>query len=350
MRSHEGSKFKKGFTLTEIIIVLGILLLILGSSFPLAMDFYRNRQIGSHLNGLVQALRNAQMRSISGEGDSSFGVEISDGRYTLFKGDSYAGRDPVFDEITEIPQTISVEGLSEISFSKLRGKPSAVGTTTLTLGSKEGRIEIDETGKISYQEETINFNPVPATVELLAGSSASSWTASNAPYNTYYMDSIAQSIYLKSDLNAAGISGASTISEVCLQCSSLPGRDIANLRIKMKNTSASSLSSFDTAGLAVVYGPASYAKPSAGEWVCHALAAPFDWDGSSNLLVEVYRNDNAWVSGGGNYVRSTGSGRTYGGYCDDCTGCGTGGDCYSPSMRGSFAHVESLKITYMPSD
>jgi hypothetical protein len=188
------------------------------------------------------------------------------------------------------------------------------------------------------------------TTELLTSASQSSWTSSYAPYRTYYEDSIAQSIYLKSDLEETGISGPVEITEVCLYCSETPGRDIANMRIKMKNTAASSLSSFDTSGLTVVYGPASYVKPVAGEWKCHTLDTPFTWDGTGNLLVESYRNDDDWTSGGGNYVRNTGSGRTYAGYCDSCSGCGPGQDCYSPSQRRSFSYVMSIKLTYIPQD
>lgn len=335
----------------EITIVMGLLLLLIGTSFPLMMDFYRSRQMETVSEGLVQALRKAQMKAMTGENDSAFGVSISAQQYVIFKGESYSGRDSAFDEAANFPPSLSVEfsdsGLSEVYFSKMRGTPSSNGTIDLLLGGRAERVAINEVGKISYERmETAGGMPIE-TVELLTGSAASSWTSSNAPYNTYYMDSIAQSIYLKSDLNAAGISGPAAISEVCLQCSSLPGRDIANLRIKMKNTSASSLYSFDTSGLTVVYGPTSYTRPAAGDWVCHSLSSPFGWDGSSNLLVEVYRNDDAWISGGGNYMRSASSGRTYAGYCDNCSGCAAGQDCYSPSFRGSFSRAMNLKITYV---
>jgi|GEM_PF-2750998 len=190
----------------------------------------------------------------------------------------------------------------------------------------------------------------PVTVELLTSAFQSSWLSSYAPYRTYWMDSIAQSIYLKSDLEEAGISESVEITEICLYCSETPGRDISNMRIKMKNTAASSLSAFDTSGLTVVYGPTSYVKPVAGEWKCHTLDTPFTWDGTSNLLVEAYRNGDAWTSGGGNYVRDTGSGRTYAGYCDNCSGCGPGQDCYTAGAKSSFSHVMNIKLTYSASN
>ncbi|MDD4625423.1 MAG: prepilin-type N-terminal cleavage/methylation domain-containing protein [Candidatus Pacebacteria bacterium] len=347
-------KSKKGFSLTEVVIVLGIFMIIAGSSFPLMMNFYKSKQIKSVSEGLVQAFRKAQMKAITGEEDSAFGVKISESQYTVFKGSAYSDRDQAFDEIAGFPQDLLVEfsesDLSEIYFSRIRGIPSVTGTIDLSVGNKTERITINDIGRINFGRVETTGSALPETTELLTSASQSSWTSSYAPYRTYYEDSIAQSIYLKSDLEETGISGPVEITEVCLYCSETPGRDIANMRIKMKNTAASSLSSFDTSGLTVVYGPASYVKPAAGEWKCHTLDTPFTWDGTSNLLVESYRNDDDWTSGGGNYVRNTGSGRTYAGYCDSCSGCGPGQDCYSPSQRRSFSYVMSIKLTYIPQD
>ena len=185
-----------------------------------------------------------------------------------------------------------------------------------------------------------------ATVELLTEATLSSFTESSAPYSTYYMDSRMQSVYLKSDLEEAGIVGENEITEVCLQASATPGRDINNLRIRMQNSSSATLSSFTTTGWTTVYGPTSYTKPTAGDWVCHSLSPAFIWDGTSNLMVDVYRNDLSWTVGGGNYTRFTGAGRSYSGYCDNCSGCGVGEDCNLPSTRSAQDRVLSIKLTY----
>ena len=190
------------------------------------------------------------------------------------------------------------------------------------------------------------------TAELLTGASQSSWTDNDAPYKTWYKDSRAQSIYLKTDLEAAGISGSVIIDEVCFYCSETPGKDIVNLRIRMQNTSLTSLSSFaTTTSWTTVYGPQTYAAPAAGTWKCHTLSSAFIWDGASNLMVDVYRNDDVYVNGGGNYVRSTGASRTYAGYSDNIVDCGPGEDCNNPAVQSSptgsaFNHVLSMKLSY----
>ena len=68
---------------------------------------------------------------------------------------------------------------------------------------------------VCFSSFLINVNIInAATAELLTSSTLSSWTASNAPYSTYYMDSRMQSIYLKSDLETAGITGSSEITDL----------------------------------------------------------------------------------------------------------------------------------------
>ena len=185
------------------------------------------------------------------------------------------------------------------------------------------------------------------TVELLTGNTYNSWGGSAGPYNTVYMDSRMQSVYLKSDLEAVGMSGSTEITQVCLQAGDIvAGTDIANLRIRMQNSPLTTLSAFTTTGWTTVYGPTSYSKPAASEWVCHTLSPTFNWDGTNNLMVDVYRNDSVWVSSGSVGTRYTEAGRTYSGYCDNCTGCGVGEDCDLPTAKAPQDRVLSMKLVY----
>ena len=140
----------KGFTLLKLIMVIGILALLIIISLPLAINFYRTRQFDVHLNGGVQALRRAQLKAMSGEGDFSFGLYITSERYILFKGDAYVIRDTVYDEVFDLPDSIQISGLSEVVFSKLRGTPSNTGTITLTIDNKSETINVNEAGRIDY--------------------------------------------------------------------------------------------------------------------------------------------------------------------------------------------------------
>lgn len=131
-------------------IIIGILALLITISLPLTINFYKTRALDVHEQGIVQTLRRAQLKAMSVEADSSFGAYITSGQYVLFKGSSYATRDPAYDEVFDLPDNLQVSGLSEVVFSKLRGTPSDTGTIILTIDNQTETININEIGRINY--------------------------------------------------------------------------------------------------------------------------------------------------------------------------------------------------------
>ena len=151
MKSPEGCIYKtKGFTLVELLMVVAVLGLLIMVSLPPAINFYKSRQFEVAQSGIVQTLRRAQLKAMSLEADSSFGVYITPSQYVLFKGSSYTTRDSAFDEVFDLSDNLSVTGLSEIVFSKLRGIPSDTGNISLTIDSLKAAININEVGRINY--------------------------------------------------------------------------------------------------------------------------------------------------------------------------------------------------------
>lgn len=140
----------KGFTLLEVLMAVTILASLTIFLSPIAIDFYNDRQFDTHLQNIVQSLRRAQVKSVVGEGESSFGVYFQPHYYVLFKGISYDGRDVSYDEIFELSNSISISGLSEVVFSRIKGIPSDTGNITLTANNNSGTININEIGKIDY--------------------------------------------------------------------------------------------------------------------------------------------------------------------------------------------------------
>jgi len=132
-------------------MAMAVLALLIAVSLPLTLSFYKTRQLDVYENGIVQALRRAQLKAMSVEADSAFGVYITLNQYILFRGNSYATpRDTTYDEVFDLPSNLPVTGLSEIIFSRLKGAPSVTGNITLTLDSKSETININEVGRINY--------------------------------------------------------------------------------------------------------------------------------------------------------------------------------------------------------
>ncbi len=150
MKLPEGCNFKKGFTFIELIIVLAILGILIASSTTVAVRFYQTRALDIHLNGIVQVLRRAQLKAMSVENDSSFGVYINSDKYVLFKGDSYSTRDQSYDETYNLPDNFKTSGLSEVVFSKIRGNTSDTGNIILTVTGKSKTLNINKVGRINH--------------------------------------------------------------------------------------------------------------------------------------------------------------------------------------------------------
>ena len=143
----------KAFTLIEILLVVIILTVLTGSAIPISINFYKTQQLDINVKGVVQSLRRAQLKAISIESDSIFGVYLTDDSYTLFKGSSFNTRDISYDEVFDLPQVITVSGIQEIAFSKFEGVPIGGLTGNIILNSNGNSriININEIGRINLE-------------------------------------------------------------------------------------------------------------------------------------------------------------------------------------------------------
>ena len=144
---------KKGFTLIELLLSIALISALAYVSLPVYQSFQIKNDLNIATTTIVQSLRRAQMLSQNMEGDSSWGVSITSGSVTMFKGASYATRDANYDEINSMSPVITQSGLGEIVFTKLSGSPSTTGTITLnnSITSLETRsITINSEGMVNF--------------------------------------------------------------------------------------------------------------------------------------------------------------------------------------------------------
>ncbi len=143
--------FNKEFTLIEIILSIAIIAIIAGISIPVYQSFQTRNDLDIATVSIVQTLRRAQNLAQATDSDISWGVYISNGNITLFKGINYATRDIAFDEIFDVPTNIIPSGVSEIVFAKFTGLPQTIGTITLTSNTNESKnILINTKGMINF--------------------------------------------------------------------------------------------------------------------------------------------------------------------------------------------------------
>lgn len=169
--------------------------------------------------------------------------------------------------------------------------------------------------------------PPPVTFQIGAGT-----TTIGYPFYTFYHDSRTQMIYTASEILAAGgLPGQ--ITALGFNVSYAYPQTMFGFNIDMQNYSGSTLSGFVSSGWTNVYSGA-YTVTSTG-WNIFSFATPFEWDGTSNVLVSVCFDNTGYTSNSNVYGTST-SGTTWHNHMDGGTGCAlTGGasQSYRPNVQ-----------------
>jgi prepilin-type N-terminal cleavage/methylation domain-containing protein len=143
---------KRGFTLIEALVVLGIFSLLVAVSAPFYQSFQARNDIDVAANTIIQALTRAQGLSRAVKGDSAWGVRIQPGVITLFQGNNFSSpdRDKSNDEIFKMPKTITPSGANEIVYAKFTGYPVSTGTVTIAIPVKTVNIAVNQKGLVEY--------------------------------------------------------------------------------------------------------------------------------------------------------------------------------------------------------
>lgn len=141
---------QEGFTLIEMLLSLALMALLAGMSMPVFSSLWIASEMDTAVNTVAQNLERAQLLSQAVQNDSRWGVYIAAGIITLYKGDTYAGRDDSYDETFPISGSIEIQGASEFNFAKLSGEPLSGGTVTLTYGDRNRSITVNQKGTVEF--------------------------------------------------------------------------------------------------------------------------------------------------------------------------------------------------------
>lgn len=136
---------RAGFTLVEVLLVLGIIGVLAGLTIPLVASLPATTNLQTAAESLASQLRRAQARAVAGWNGHAWGVAFFADRATVFAGSSFSARDPLEDEETILPATVSLTSAlgSEVNFSPA-GLPSAAGD--LTLANSDATVAVVSLG------------------------------------------------------------------------------------------------------------------------------------------------------------------------------------------------------------
>jgi len=157
---------RKGFTMLEILLVLGVFSILLVLSLPAIRSFGKTSDVVNAKDEIVSVLRIAHSKTVASEGDARYGVYFNDTtdphQYVLFQGDSYASRVVTLDEVHELEDSVDFSSISfgggkEIVFDRIVGTTSQFGSTVLEYKSDSTKTEtiyVEGSGNIEVGTST----------------------------------------------------------------------------------------------------------------------------------------------------------------------------------------------------
>ena len=132
-----------GFTLVELLTVIGILILLTAVSVPVFRTFQKESDLINTVESIINVLRYARNKTLASEESSQWGVWLSTSttpqEYILFKGENYTLRDSSYDKVHKISQKVEIYainlagGKSEVVFNRILGTTDYYGNISLRL-------------------------------------------------------------------------------------------------------------------------------------------------------------------------------------------------------------------------
>jgi len=141
-----------GFTLTEILVVIGMVSIFAAFGMFVSMDFYRSFSFRAEQNIAVSVLMKARSSALANIEETTHGVHFKPDRYILFQG-TYVDGNPLNEEILSAP-TVTNSGITEVVFEQLTGSasfdPPGANILTITSGVKNFTITLNGEGRIEW--------------------------------------------------------------------------------------------------------------------------------------------------------------------------------------------------------
>ncbi len=129
--------FEKGFTLIEIIVIIGILLVISFLTFSSFSNLNSAQALDKDVMEVTSLLNEARSLTLSSKESSQYGVHFETDRIVLFKGSSYSPSESS-NIYVDLNRHVLITGINlslgnEVIFERLTGKALSIGTITLAL-------------------------------------------------------------------------------------------------------------------------------------------------------------------------------------------------------------------------
>lgn len=154
----------------------------------------------------------------------------------------------------------------------------------LALGSKVNFLATASSGAYTAQSEYEAAIGAPSFINIGTGGS-STGISTGSPINVYYKSLHGQSVYLASELSAAGLNSGAKITQIGFFVNSSPSLGMPNFVVRIGHTSASNVSSWISSGLNQHFHASIYHPTNTG-WNMITLDEPFEYNGIENIVID----------------------------------------------------------------
>ncbi len=149
--NHKSSASQRGFTIIELLVVMGIGSILLGLTTISLLNVQHNTSVAAAQESLIADLKSQQSKAMNGsKNGGNFGVHFStpsNNTYTLFQGTDFAHQTST--TVVTIDDGITYSG-SDVVFTAVSGEisPSTI-TVTSTGGSGTKQIVMNKFGVVT---------------------------------------------------------------------------------------------------------------------------------------------------------------------------------------------------------
>jgi len=149
----------RGFTLTEIIVVVSILGIISAMAYAGFSNFVVSSKLDSVGENVFSLINKTREKTVASEGGIPYGVRVEESKLVLFRAPTYVEWEPSNEEYV-LPadffiSSINLEGgVNDVLFLPLTGETIAFGTLTVErrgYASVQKIIRIYETGIVEIE-------------------------------------------------------------------------------------------------------------------------------------------------------------------------------------------------------
>ena len=177
---------RRGFTLIEIAVVIGIMALVGALAMASFAASRRARDLAVSGQNVLSVLSTAAARAAAGQDGLEWGVRLESARFILFSGASYAGSANT--TIYNLPASVQIANIAlvgggqEIVFHRLDGRTDQAGAFDVQVigsASQVFSVTIDPSGR-AYQTGTAPAISGTRVIDARHRNFALGWTIKNA--------------------------------------------------------------------------------------------------------------------------------------------------------------------------